>query len=57
MHKLESIAEQIRKNFDARTIARDQALAKGVNTYQGAITYPSVAEAFGLDYSPLDGLI
>lgn len=28
MHKLESIAEQIRKNFDARTIARDQALAR-----------------------------
>ncbi len=27
MHKLESIAEQIRKNFDARTTARDQALA------------------------------
>lgn len=28
MHKLESIAEQIRKNFDARTAARDQALAQ-----------------------------
>lgn len=28
MHKLESIAEQIRKNFDARTTARDQALAQ-----------------------------
>jgi translin len=27
MHKLESIAEQIRKDFDARTAARDQALA------------------------------
>lgn len=27
MHKLESIAEQIRKNFDSRTAARDQALA------------------------------
>ena len=27
MHKLESIAEQIRKTFDARTSARDQALA------------------------------
>lgn len=28
MHKLESIAEQIRKAFDARTAARDQALAQ-----------------------------
>jgi len=28
MHKLERIAEQIRKNFDARTSARDQALAQ-----------------------------
>ena len=27
MHKLESIAEQIRKDFDARTAARDKALA------------------------------
>lgn len=28
MQKLESIAENIRKNFDARTTARDQALAR-----------------------------
>ncbi|MBL8062941.1 MAG: haloacid dehalogenase [Anaerolineales bacterium] len=28
MHKLETIAERIRKNFDARTTARDQALAQ-----------------------------
>lgn len=28
MHKLESIADQIRRNFDARTAARDQALAQ-----------------------------
>ncbi|NOH01828.1 MAG: haloacid dehalogenase [Chloroflexi bacterium] len=28
MHKLEAIAEQIRKSFDARTAARDQALAQ-----------------------------
>jgi translin len=28
MHKLETIAEQIRRNFDARTAARDQALAR-----------------------------
>ncbi len=28
MHKLDPIAEQIRQNFDARTAARDQALAR-----------------------------
>ncbi len=28
MHKLDRIAEQIRQNFDARTAARDQALAR-----------------------------
>jgi len=28
MHKLEKIAEQIRRDFDARTAARDQALAQ-----------------------------
>lgn len=28
MHKLESIADQIRKDFDARTASRDQALAQ-----------------------------
>jgi translin len=28
MHKLEQIAEQIRRTFDARTVARDQALAQ-----------------------------
>jgi len=28
MHKLESIADEIRKTFDARTSARDQALSK-----------------------------
>lgn len=28
MHKLQAIAEQIRKNFDARTAARDQALSQ-----------------------------
>jgi alanine dehydrogenase len=31
----------------------DPGLAKGVNTYRGRITYPSVAQAFGLEYAPL----
>jgi alanine dehydrogenase len=40
----------------AEAIRDDAALAKGVNTYKGAITYPGVAEAFGLGYISLDTL-
>jgi alanine dehydrogenase len=35
----------------------DPALAKGVNVYRGHITYPAVAEAFGLEYVPLERLL
>jgi len=38
-------------------IRADPSLAKGVNTYKGQITYPAVAEAFGLEYTPLDTLL
>lgn len=38
-------------------IRADPALAKGINTYKGKITYPAVAEAFGLEYAPLEGLL
>ena len=38
-------------------IRADLALAKGVNTYKGYITYEAVAEAFGLEYRPLTELI
>jgi alanine dehydrogenase len=34
-------------------LARDKALAKGVNVFEGKITYEPVAEAHGLDYTPL----
>lgn len=34
-------------------IARDPALAFGVNVLNGEITYRGVAEAFGLEYTPL----
>ena len=34
-------------------IARDEALARGVNVADGKVTYEAVAEAHGLDYSPL----
>lgn len=38
-------------------IEDDPALAQGVNTYDGAITYAGVAEAFDLPYTPLETLI
>jgi len=37
-------------------IARDPALAKGVNVMDGKITYEAVAEAHGLPYTPLETL-
>jgi alanine dehydrogenase len=38
-------------------IARDPALARGVNAIDGKLTYEAVAEAHGLDYSPLDEVL
>ncbi|NJK79486.1 MAG: alanine dehydrogenase [Chloroflexaceae bacterium] len=38
-------------------VKADPTLAKGVNTYRGAMTYPAVAEAFGLEYTPLTALV
>jgi alanine dehydrogenase len=35
----------------------DPALAKGVNTHKGHITYPDVAEACALEYAPLETLL
>lgn len=35
-------------------VRRDKALARGVNLVNGKITYKAVAEAFGLDYHPLE---
>ncbi|MCA9982033.1 MAG: alanine dehydrogenase, partial [Anaerolineales bacterium] len=35
-------------------VQADAGLAKGVNTYQGQITYEAVAEAFDLPYKPLE---
>jgi alanine dehydrogenase len=38
-------------------IKHDPALAKGVNTFKGNITYPAVAEAFNLPWKPLEELL
>jgi alanine dehydrogenase len=33
----------------------DRAIAKGINTFRGAVTHPAVAEALGKPYTPLPG--
>ncbi len=38
-------------------IRQDPALAKGVNTFKGHITYPAVAEAFDMPWTPLEALL
>jgi alanine dehydrogenase len=38
-------------------IARDPALARGVNVIDGKLTYEAVAEAHGLEYAPLEDVV
>jgi alanine dehydrogenase len=38
-------------------VKTDQALALGVNTLDGYLTYESVAAAFGMTYTPLDSVL
>jgi alanine dehydrogenase len=38
-------------------VARDGALARGVNVLEGNVTYEAVAEAHGLDYEPLENVL
>lgn len=40
-----------------RAVADDPALAKGVNVLDGRITYRPVAEAHGMDFTPLEEII
>lgn len=40
-----------------QAVKDDPGLARGVNVYRGRITYPAVAEAFGLEYIPLERLL
>jgi alanine dehydrogenase len=49
--------EEIADNGLAAAVARDPALARGVNVLEGKITYRAVAEAHGLEYTPLDAVI
>jgi alanine dehydrogenase len=41
----------------ADAVARDPALALGVNVLDGKLTYEPVAEAHGLDYTPLEDVL
>jgi len=45
--------EAIAENGLAGAVARDPALARGVNVYRGSITYEAVAAAHGLEFRPL----
>ncbi|WP_030245866.1 alanine dehydrogenase [Streptomyces sp. NRRL S-350] len=38
-------------------LRRDQALAKGLNVHEGQITFPAVAEAFGLESVSLESVL
>jgi alanine dehydrogenase len=49
--------EAIAKHGVREAIARDRALARGVNVLDGKITYEAVAEAHGLDYAPLETVL
>jgi alanine dehydrogenase len=49
--------ESIADHGLAEAVARDPALARGVNVLDGKLTYEAVAEAHGLEYSPLEDVL
>ena len=49
--------EAIAEHGLATAVARDRALARGVNVLEGKITYEAVAEAHDLDYVPLNDVL
>ena len=49
--------EAIADNGLREAVARDPALARGVNVVDGKITYEAVAEAHGLEYTPLEDVL
>ena len=50
---VEAIADQGLRE----AVARDPALARGVNVLDGRLTYEAVAEAHNLDYTPLEDVL
>jgi alanine dehydrogenase len=49
--------EAIANNGLRAAVAGDPALAKGVNVIDGKVTYEAVAEAHGIDYTPLGDVL
>jgi alanine dehydrogenase len=49
--------EAIADNGLVRAVTADPALARGVNVLDGKLTYQAVAEAHGLEYTPLDDVL
>jgi alanine dehydrogenase len=49
--------EAIADNGLVRAVTADAALARGVNVLDGKLTYRAVAEAHGLEYTPLDDVL
>jgi alanine dehydrogenase len=49
--------EEIADHGLREAIARDPALARGVNVLDGRITYEAVAEAHGLEFTPLEDVL
>jgi alanine dehydrogenase len=49
--------EEIAANGLREAVARDPALARGVNVLEGKITYEAVADAHSLEYSPLEDVL
>jgi alanine dehydrogenase len=49
--------EQIADHGLREAIAGSRPLARGVNVFEGKLTYEAVAEAHGLEYSPLDEVL
>jgi alanine dehydrogenase len=49
--------EEIAEHGVAEAVARDPALARGVNVLDGHVTYEAVAEAHDLEYMPLEDVL
>ena len=49
--------EAIAKHGLAAAVAREAALARGVNVLGGKVTYEAVAEAHGMEYAPLEDVL
>jgi alanine dehydrogenase len=49
--------EAIGEHGIREAVARDPALARGVNVLDGKLTYEAVAEAHGLEYAPLEQVL